>query len=152
MTALADDRSLDQLNAAVPPIIQGALEANAVVYTGSACAPEAGSSGYVAASDATDTGTNPVVGVANHAVDNTGGSNGDKSVNMSQGTFRRVNSGSDAVDQSHMNQIVYAEDDQTVAATDGSSTLGILGYLVGFEDDGTPLVFIHGPTNLALST
>jgi len=65
-------------------------------------------------------------------------------VEVQRGTFPRTNSGGDPILAAtpHGTQ-VFAEDDQTVALTDGGGTRSPLGTFYGFdEDSGKPLVEI----------
>lgn len=52
------------------------------------------------------------------------------------GTFKFVNSGSDAVVQADIGKVVYIEDDQTVAHT--STGKSVAGVCVGIDDSTSP--------------
>jgi len=84
----------------------------------------------------TDTGL-VGIGRAEEAVDNTGGSAGDKTVRYRPGVFRFDNSaGADEIDKSHIGSLAYVVDDQTVAATDGSSARSPAGVVEMVDDLG----------------
>lgn len=92
------------------------------------------SSGY--AVEAADTAGLRVVGVANEAVDNSSGANGDKRVEVYSGQlFKFDNSSTNAVDVADAGSLVFVEDDETVA--DAAGTNGIVaGKCVEVLSDG----------------
>lgn len=56
--------------------------------------------------------------------------------------------GADEVTEDHYGQIVFAVDDNTLAATDGGGTRSPAGYFVGFDDfAGTDTIAIEVPDN-----
>lgn len=70
-------------------------------------------------------------------MDNTGGSNGDKTVKVRSGVFRFYNSSSgDAIGVSEVGKDCYIVDDQTVAKTDGTGTRSIAGKVHGVDSMG----------------
>lgn len=70
-------------------------------------------------------------------VDNTGGANGAKSVAISRGeAFKFANLGGDPVTQASLGKVCYIADDQSVAATNGTSTRSVAGIVLGVESDG----------------
>lgn len=108
------------------------MKANAIVYEGCLVAVDA--SGY--AVNVTAATALIVLGIANNSVDNTGGSNGALNVDVLcvQGLF--INSGSDAVTQASYGSTVYAADNDTIAKTNGSSTLSAAGICTGVDSSG----------------
>lgn len=81
------------------------------------------SSGY--AVEAADTAGIKVLGVADHTVDNSSGSNGDKRVRVRTGKqFLLKNSATNAVDVADAGTYVFVEDDETVA--DAAGTNGVV--------------------------
>lgn len=77
------------------------------------------------------------VGRAEEHVDNDGGANGAKSVDVRSGTFRFENSASaDEIGRTEIGKDVYIVDDQTVAKTNGSSTRSVAGKCVDVDDQG----------------
>lgn len=76
------------------------------------------------------------VGRAEETVDNSGGAAGDKKIDVKAGIFPWANSGADPIDKSHIEGTAYIVDDQTVAATDGTSTRSAAGRIVDVDDDG----------------
>ncbi len=109
------------------------VAANAKIYAGGIVVANAG--GY-AAPGSTATGLT-YLGRADEAVDNTGGANGAKSVQVRRGkAFKFANSATDAVTQAELGKTCYIEDDETVAKTDGTGTRSACGIVVGVESDG----------------
>jgi len=105
------------------------------------------------------TGADKVIGVANleawddqtaggqasvqnrtsgNKVDTTSLSNGDRHIVVEMGTFKFQNKSGDLVDETMIGDTAYVENDQTVRKT-GAGTIAA-GILVGFDDDGLPLV------------
>lgn len=128
MTALVRDRNTAMQLATVLSV---ALAANAKVFAGGLTVVNA--SGWGAPGS---TATNlTYVGRAEETVDNTGGSNGAKSVPVRRlQAFKWTNDGS--ITQAHLMKTAYIVDDQTVAATDGTGTRSPAGRIVGIEADG----------------
>lgn len=95
----------------------------------------ANASGY-AAPGSTATGLT-YLGRFEETVDNTGGSNGAKSVLVRRKqAFKWKNSLTDAVTQAELGQTCYIVDDETVAKTDGAGTRSAAGKVLGVEADG----------------
>ena len=130
MTALSADRNtpsragvefLDPV-AAAKTIYAGAL---VVLDASGNAAPGSTATGLIAR------------GVAQAAVNNSGGSAGDASVPSRAGVFRFENSAStDAITRAEIGDPCYIVDDQTVAKTDGTSTRSEAGTVVDVDDDG----------------
>lgn len=77
------------------------------------------------------------VGRAEERVDNSGGSNGDKTVTVRTGIFRFNNSASaDAISQADIGDVCYGVDDNTVAKTDGSSSRSPAGAIFDVDAQG----------------
>lgn len=150
MTALSDDRSLDQVNFGALSMLQLGIKAAETLYMGSSAAAGLAVPGYLVAAGSEASG--PVLGVASHRADNSAGASGAASCNLAQGMFRRVNSSTSALAQTDAPCVCYAEDDQ-VARKNPTATAPILGIFMGFEADGvTPLVFISAANNIALAS
>lgn len=128
MTALTQDRDTPERDgksfefpvAATAQIHAGAL----VVLNGGYAEPATTATGLVGA------------GRADEAVDNSGGSDGDVRVKVRKGVFRFANDAVDTIDRTHIGASAYAVDDQTVAATDGTSTRSAVGTIVDVDDLG----------------
>jgi len=150
MTALADDRSLDQVGAQLPSIVQYGVDAGVCLYTGAFVAPIS-ATGYLTTGGGVAL-TGPVAGVATHRADNSaaGASDGDISVNLAQGLFKRANSGTSALSQADFMQPCYAEDDQTVRKASGA-TYPLAGLFYGLDADGDALVLVSAAINYGLS-
>jgi len=94
----------------------------------------ANAAGYgVPASDAAGL---KVVGVAQEAIDNSAGANGDKTVEvMRKKVFLLANDGTNAVAQAHVLANVYVKDAGTVASTGGTNSI-VAGLCLGVESGG----------------
>lgn len=130
MAALTTDRNTPEK---LPGMREEALAGSMLVYAGSLVMRNA--AGYlVKASTATG-----LVGVgrAEEQVDNSAGSNGDKLLKFSPGTFRFANSaGGDEITIAEIGDLCYAVDDQTVAKTDGTSTRSPAGIIAEIDAQG----------------
>lgn len=144
MTALAQDRPVDQVAMGAVRSVQVGVAAGEILYEGAMVAPEA--DGYCIAAGSGTSGN--VAGVAEANADNSaaGASDGDKSCNLLQGLFWRANHGTHTVTLASLFKVVYASDDQTISndSTDGpvagicfgiDSTLGVLVYIAGSVSD-----------------
>lgn len=130
MPASTTDRNTphkDALLIAVP------MAAGAVIHGGTiVCADATG----FATPGATAT-TLTYIGMADEAVDNTDGADGDTTVNVRRGrAFKWANHGADPVTQASLMQDCYIVDNQTVAATDGGATRSKAGKVVAVDADG----------------
>ncbi|MAK91787.1 MAG: hypothetical protein CMI13_11195 [Oleibacter sp.] len=114
-------------------LIEVAVAASTVIHAGSiVCANAAG----FAVPATTATGLT-YLGRAEAGVDNSNGAAGDATVTIHRRhAFKWENSATDAIDQSGLGKTCYLEDDQTVAATNGSSTRSAGGVVIGIEPDG----------------
>lgn len=109
------------------------VAASAVIYAGALVVANA--SGFAAPGSVATTLT--YLGRAEEAVNNTGGSNGDKTVLVRRKkAFKWKNHGADALVQADLGKTVYIVDDETVAKTNGGTTRSAGGKLVQFEADG----------------
>lgn len=129
MTALAKDRLTPRR---AGEDLADPVAADAVIYAGALIV--LGATGYAAPGS---TALNLVArGVAQEAVDNTGGADGDLTVRSRRGVFRFANDGTDTIDRTHIGGTAYIVDDQTVAATDGTGTRSAAGTIVDVDVDG----------------
>ena len=95
----------------------------------------ANANGYAAPGSTATTLT--YLGRFDEHVDNSTGANGDKTVLVRRGkAFKFGNSGADPVTQASLGKVCYIVDDETVAATNGTSTRSAAGVVVGIEADG----------------
>lgn len=74
------------------------------------------------------------VGRAEDQVDNTGGADGAKAIDVRAGTFKFANSGDITI--AEIGDTGYIVDDQTVAKTDDAGTRSAAGKIVGVDADG----------------
>jgi hypothetical protein len=87
--------------------------------------------------EAADTAGLKVVGVFDETVDNSTGSDGDKSARVRRGkVFKMKNSATAAVTQALVGAKVYVEDDETVAASAGPTNDIEAGTCFGVDTDG----------------
>lgn len=129
MTALTNDRNtrFRQGNQVHDPAAAGV-----VIYEGAlVCLDAAGNA--VPGSTAADLTAR---GVAGTRVDNSDGVAGDKSVASGRGIYHFANSDADPVDRADIGSTAYIVDDQTVAATDGTSTRSAAGKIVDLDEAG----------------
>lgn len=129
MTALTKDRIAPRR---VGEDVVDPVAANAVVYVGALVVLNA--TGYAAPGSTSTTLT--ARGVAEEAVDNTGGADGDLTVKLRRGVFRFTNDGGDPIDRTHIGGTAYIVDDQTVAATNGAGTRSAAGTIIDVDADG----------------
>lgn len=127
-------RLTDQLGIeANPPIIRAPLKDDAVVLAGTMAAIDA--SGYFVPVTAA-LGLR-IVGLYLDSADNTNGGDGGKVVRVQQGVWKlKAGTSGDALTQANLFDDVYAIDNETVGATDGTGTRSLAGKLFQVESDG----------------
>lgn len=132
MTALADNKMIEQLGpgSAIPSELYLKVDGGSHIYAGALVVVNA--SGY--AEPATAAASKIAAGVALEEVDNSAGSDGDKSVKVRRGVFKFANKGADAVDQAMLLSSCYIEDDATVRKTSASTSAA--GKVISVESDG----------------
>lgn len=114
-------------------LISVPMAAGAVIHAGGIVVANA--TGH-AAPGSTATGLT-YLGRADEAKDNTGGANGDKQVMVRRGkAFYWANSGTDPVAQASVGKPCYIQDDETVAATDGTGTRSPAGQVLIVDAGG----------------
>lgn len=130
MTALTADRNTQRRE---PGLHNLPMAANAKIFAGSLVMLNA--TGY-ATKGATATGQ-VCAGRAEEQVDNTGGADGAKTIDVRAGDFKFANSAAgDAITIAEIGDNCYIVDDQTVAKTDGTGTRSVAGKIVGVDSDG----------------
>lgn len=145
MAALTSEVPVLQVGEYAAQIQIGVDGAAAKIYESAmVCALTA--TGYAVKAGVANTG--PVLGVAQGNVDNSGGSDGDLSVDLLQGLFWRPNAGT--VTQAHYGEVIYAGNDQDVTAT--KSTNPIAGICLGVDSSQGVLVLINAGLNHALQS
>ena len=136
MTALTADRNTPKKDA---ELLGFPVAANAKIFAGALVVANA--TGYAAPGSVATTLT--ALGRAESFVDNTGGADGAKTVQVSrQKGFKFVNHGADLVTQADIGKSCYIVDDQTVAKTNGGATCSVAGKVLAVEADGV-WVFIE---------
>lgn len=129
---MAATQSRDTIMRNVNPKVSIPLKANAKVYKGTMIAIDA--SGYaVSAAAAT---AYQVVLVASADADNTGGLNGAISVDCYECEAYFANSSTAACDATCLGNLIYVEDNQTLAKTSETSSLSVAGRCTGFDSGG----------------
>lgn len=114
------------------------VAANAVIFTGAIVVRNA--AGF-AAPASTALGLH-ALGIGQDAVDNTGGADGAKSVDVDAGVFQVANSaGADEITAADIGTDCYLVDDQTVAKTDGAGTRSVAGKVFDVDAKGVWVEF-----------
>jgi len=135
MAALTQDRNTPQRDGS---IINIGVAAGKKIYAGALVALDA--NGYATPGVAA-TGLKGL-GRAEAQVDNSSGSNGDKTVDVRKGIFRYENSsGADQITRADIGNDCYIVDDQTVAKTDGTGTRSVAGKVFDVDSDGVWVKF-----------
>jgi len=102
------------------------------IYAGALVAVNA--TGYaVPGATATDL---KAAGRAEEQLDNLGGAAGAKSIKVRRGVFQFKNDAVDPVGAAHVLDDCYIVDDETVAATDGTSSRSAAGKVLGIDPSG----------------
>lgn len=113
-------------------LIVVAVAANAVIHGGAAVVVD---SGY--ADRATTKLGLKFIGIAEQAIDNTGGADGAQSVEVRrERLFHLKNSQADPISQADLFNNCYLVDDETVAKTDGANTRSVAGRIVEIDSTG----------------
>lgn len=133
--ALSSDRNTPR---AEGDIRRRPVAADTVIYAGALVAQNAAGN---AVPGSTATGLT-ALGRAEARVDNSGGSAGDKLVNIRRGIFRFKNSGgADLIAGDDIGKTAYIVDDETVALTDGSSARSAAGKIYDVDAQGVWIEF-----------
>lgn len=135
MAALVKDRDTRRRDAArrTP-----GLAANAVIFAGAIIVRTA--AGF-AAPATTALGLH-AMGIALDAVDNTGGTDGAKAVDVDSGIYQVANSaGADEITAADIGNDCYLVDDQTVAKTNGAGTRSAAGTVFDVDAKGVWVEF-----------
>lgn len=128
--ALTADRNTPYRNG---DTISAPVAASTVIYAGALVCADASGNAVPGATATTLT----YLGRASEHVDNSAGSAGDVSIAIDHGkAFAFKNSGADAVTQVSLGKPCYIVDDETVAATDGTSSRSAAGKVIGIDSEG----------------
>lgn len=142
MTALAAARSTHKMGTGVVPgLLRAAVAASTTIYQGALVVIN--TSGY-AIGGTTATTHQCTMGRAAETVDNSAGANGAKNVQVEPGVFKFNNSaGGDEVLLTHVGEICYVVDDNTVASVStGRSIAGTVVQIDASTDDGGAGVWV----------
>lgn len=130
MVAMTQDRNTSRRERG---LLQVLVAASAMIFAGSIVCVNA--DGFAVEGD-----TDPdliYMGRAEHAVDNTGGADGNVSLLVrTDGAFQFENSATDPVTQASIGMLCWVVDNQTVAATSGTGTRSACGRVVGIDSEG----------------
>ena len=130
MSALTADRNTPWKRAELIPV---PVAANARIFAGALVAANA--TGFAVPGSTATTLT--YLGRAEISVDNTGGSDGAKVVQVRRlRAFKFANLGADPVTQAEIGKVCYIVDDQTVAKTSNAGARSFAGKVVGIDSDG----------------
>jgi len=130
MVALTEDRNTKMQEA---ELIAQPVAANAVIYAGALVVLNA--AGFAAPGVTALNLT--YYGRAEEAVNNTGGTNGDKNVLIRRKkAFYFANLGADPVVQADVGKPCFIVDDQTVAKTSGTNTRSVAGTVIAVDANG----------------
>ncbi|MDN3578706.1 hypothetical protein QWZ03_18220 [Chitinimonas viridis] len=81
------------------------------------------------------------LGVADNAVDNSGGGDGAQVVLVRRGKAAKfANDAGDPVNQTSLGKPAYIVDNQTVARTHGANTRSVAGIVLGIDADGVWII------------
>lgn len=141
MAVLTAERSISRKGAestGTPPIVTLLVKANAIGFKGGLVATDA--TGYAVSGAGIQATGLKVWGIATKSFNNTGGANGAISVDVMLGVFPFANAGGDAVAQADVGAGVFADDDQTIRKTSGTSTRSACGTFLGFDENSNALV------------
>ncbi len=144
MANYTSDAIVDTIGGPGPFIFALPVDAGSKVFEGSMCT-QLTATGMVVPYSTAAAGI--VVGVAEHAADNSaaGAADGDKRVRVqTKRMFAFVNgAGGDAFSEASLiGSVVYGTDDHTVADNSSSGTRKAVGFFYGMESDGKVRVFI----------
>jgi hypothetical protein len=142
MANLTEDAILDTIGAAGPWQFDLPVDGGSEVFTGSLCTQLTGTGCVVPYSTAS---AGKVVGVAQHAADNTAGADGAKRVRIETGRVYVFDNGAggDAFSEASLiGAIVYGTDDHTVADNSDTQARKAVGFFMGMESDGKVRVLV----------
>jgi hypothetical protein len=142
MANLTEDAILDTIGAAGPWQFDLPVDGGSEVFTGSLCTQLTATGCVVPYSTAS---AGKVVGVAQHAADNTAGADGAKRVRIETGRVYVFDNGAggDAFSEASLiGAIVYGTDDHTVADNSDTQARKAVGFFMGMESDGKVRVLV----------
>jgi hypothetical protein len=153
MAVLTAERSISRKGAestACPPTVTRELKAGAKVFKGALVATDA--TGYAVSGASIQATGLKIWGIATKTVDNTAGANGALSVDVLLGVFPFQNGGAaaDPVAQADVGAAVFADDDQSIRKTSGTSTRSNVGTFIGFDESSQALVRVGNCSQTAV--
>jgi len=142
MSNLTSDGIVDSIGGPGPFQFDLPVDAGSKVFHGSLCT-QLTATGMVVPYSTASAGV--VVGVAQHAADNTasGAADGDKRVRIETKRVFCFDNGSDAFSEASLiGSVAYGTDDHTVANSSSSLTRKAVGFFMGMETDGKVRVYV----------
>ncbi|CAM4094376.1 hypothetical protein [Acinetobacter pragensis] len=118
-----------------------ALASMALVLQGTFAAVDA--SGYAIASEDVGGADQNCLGIWDHSAENTGADGDVVACVRRKQQFLVRNSTTDPVTQADLGAVVYMEDNQTIAKTDGTNTLSVAGHFMGFDVQYPEFVWVE---------
>jgi hypothetical protein len=97
-------------------------------------------------------GSGHAMGIAKATVDNSAGSDGNKSIDLLQGAFWLVNHGTDTVTVADVGKPCFISDDQTVRKTSDSGACALAGLVLAVDSVEGVLVHVSAVMNAALES
>ena len=146
MVALTKGRTTPQR---VGDVASGPLAANAVVFQGGIVLRNLADGFLVQGQTVTG---HVAVGIALSSMDNTGGADGDMTLEYRPGRFRFENStGGDEITAANIGDLAWIVDDQTVARTTGGSVRSQAGTIEDVDAQGVWVVLDEALTRAAMA-
>ncbi len=143
MAVLTAERSISRKGAestGTPPLVTREVKGGQKIYKGALVATDA--TGYAVSGASIQATGLKIWGIATKTVDNTSGANGALTVDVQLGVFPFQNGGAaaDPVAQADVGATVFADDDQSIRKTSGTSTRSNAGTFMGFDENSFALV------------
>ena len=100
-------------------------------------------SGYAIASEDVGGADQNCLGIWDHSAENTGAAGDVVACVRRKQQFLVRNSTTDPVTQADLGAVVYVEDNQTIAKTDGTDTRSVAGHFMGFDVENPEFVWVE---------
>ena len=122
-------------------LIPVALAAAAVVWMGTFAV--VGADGYAVASANVGAADQTCIGIWEDDAENLGAAGAAHGVARRNKQFMVANSATDPVTQADIGQLIYIQDNQTIAKTDNSGVLPVAGAFMGFDLENPLYVWVE---------
>lgn len=117
------------------------LAALALVLQGTFAVVDA--NGFAVASADVGGADQSCIGIWDHSAENSGADGEVVACVRRKQQFLVSNSTADPVTQADLGAVVYVEDNQTIAKTDGTGTRSVAGYFMGFDLENPAYVWVE---------